>query len=273
MPDKISCIYVELSVNACGGHPVSLGNSGAVKAIAARHKIPLFLDACRILENSALIKAREAAYQQRTLADIVRETCALADGVTMSALKDFLVATGGFIFTRDRAASKRRRCRVFSTASQLSGGAMAAISAGLPEIFASEAYMTQRVEQVKYLWAELPAPCRCCGRRAVMACLSISKSFLPDRAGVIRRRSFGGVRLPKERHSHLQRAAVGAEPGGARRRTLAPRGAGAEVFKRPHGRRCRAVGYAFARRNEIRGLKKIDDGARSKYDPAHFVTL
>ncbi len=24
--DKVSCIYVELSVNACGGHPVSLAN-------------------------------------------------------------------------------------------------------------------------------------------------------------------------------------------------------------------------------------------------------
>jgi len=34
-----------------------------------------------------------------------------------------------------------------------------------------------------------------------------------------------------------------------------------------------AVGYAFAQRNEIKGLQKIDDAARSKYDPAHFVTL
>ena len=30
---------------------------------------------------------------------------------------------------------------------------------------------------------------------------------------------------------------------------------------------------AFARRKEIRGLKKIDDPARSKYDPAHFTQL
>jgi len=34
-----------------------------------------------------------------------------------------------------------------------------------------------------------------------------------------------------------------------------------------------AVGYAFAHRDEIRALKKIDDATRSKYDPAHFVTL
>src|SRR5688572_30109429 len=31
---KVSCIYVELSVNACGGHPVSLGNLKKVKALA-----------------------------------------------------------------------------------------------------------------------------------------------------------------------------------------------------------------------------------------------
>jgi tyrosine phenol-lyase len=51
--DNISCIYIELGVNACGGQPVSLANLKAVRAIAAAEKIPLFLDACRILENSS----------------------------------------------------------------------------------------------------------------------------------------------------------------------------------------------------------------------------
>ena len=63
--EKISCIYVELSVNSCGGHPVSLANLRAVRAIASAHKIPLFLDACRILENSFLIKEREAGYHDQ----------------------------------------------------------------------------------------------------------------------------------------------------------------------------------------------------------------
>src|SRR5262245_62126789 len=55
---KVSCIYVELCVNSCGGHPVSLANLRAVKELASAHKIPLFLDACRILENSFFIQER-----------------------------------------------------------------------------------------------------------------------------------------------------------------------------------------------------------------------
>ena len=33
--EKIACIYVELCVNSCGGHPVALGNLKQVKALAA----------------------------------------------------------------------------------------------------------------------------------------------------------------------------------------------------------------------------------------------
>ena len=46
---KVGCVYVELCVNSCGGHPVSLGNLRQVKAIADAHQVPLFLDACRIM--------------------------------------------------------------------------------------------------------------------------------------------------------------------------------------------------------------------------------
>jgi tyrosine phenol-lyase len=104
---RISCIYVELSVNSCGGHPVSLANLKAVRVIASAQKIPLFLDACRILENSILIKEREATYRQWKLADIVRETCALADGCTMSALKDLLVGAGGLFLPANAQAIRR----------------------------------------------------------------------------------------------------------------------------------------------------------------------
>jgi len=34
-----------------------------------------------------------------------------------------------------------------------------------------------------------------------------------------------------------------------------------------------ALRDAYAHRHDIRGLEKIDDAARSKYDPAHFVNL
>ena len=34
-----------------------------------------------------------------------------------------------------------------------------------------------------------------------------------------------------------------------------------------------AVLYAYANRKEIRGLKRIEDPTRSKYDPAQFMQL
>ena len=75
---QVGCVYVELCVNSCGGHPVSLGNLKEIKAIADAHKVPLFLDACRILENSYLIKQREPGYQNRSLQEIANEIDAIA---------------------------------------------------------------------------------------------------------------------------------------------------------------------------------------------------
>ena len=34
-----------------------------------------------------------------------------------------------------------------------------------------------------------------------------------------------------------------------------------------------AILYAYANRREIKGLKRIDDSTRSKYEPAHFTRL
>jgi tyrosine phenol-lyase len=104
---QVCCVYVELCVNSCGGHPVSLGNLKEAKAVASAHKVPLFLDACRILENSYLIKQRESGYQNCSLQEIVNRTCQLADGCTLSGLKDFLVPAGGIVAMRDEASYQK----------------------------------------------------------------------------------------------------------------------------------------------------------------------
>ena len=59
----------------------------------------------------------------------------------MSALKDFLVGAGGFIFTRDRASHQKAAMQSFLDGVQLSAGDMESIAAALPEIFASDAHM------------------------------------------------------------------------------------------------------------------------------------
>ena len=272
--EQISCIYVELSVNSCGGHPVSLANLRAIREIASVHKIPLYLDACRILENSFLVKEREAGHRQRTLAEIVRETCALADGATMSALKDLLVGTGGFVFTRDRVSLQKAVMQCFLDGVQLPAGDMESIAVALPEIFSSEAHGKQRVEQVNYLWQKLADKLpvlRPAGGHAVYIDLRTFFAGCPPQpfaaealAAYVYLKS--GVRLTKGPPLAPSQVARGAEL----LRVALP----ARKYLNGHmDDVARALRDAYAQRHEIKGLKKIVDAARSKYDPAHFVNL
>src|SRR5258706_2170464 len=155
--EKVSCIYVELAVNSCGGHPVSLANLQQVRALAEAHRIPVFLDACRILENSYWIRRREPGWQDRSIGEIARATCALADGLTMSALKDLLSPIGGFIATRDEKLFQKASFQQFLDCGQAPASALAGLSLSLDEIFSSPAYAESRVRQVEHLWNRLPA--------------------------------------------------------------------------------------------------------------------
>jgi tyrosine phenol-lyase len=271
---KIACIYVELALNACGGQPVSLGNLKAIRALSAAHKIPLFLDACRILENSYFIKEREPGYQQRTILEIVQETCAQADGCTMSALKDLLVSSGGLILTRDEAVYQKALMQTFLDGAQLSGVAMELLATALEDVFAAESYIRHRVGQVAYLWQRLedsvplvhPA-----GGHAVFLDL---KKFLPD--------------LPPEKFPAEALAAFLYQLAGIRVTKGPPSAPGQraldiELLRLAVPARkylsghlddvAEAILLAHAHRNEIRGLQRIDDPARAKYDPPHFTSL
>jgi len=271
---NISCIYVELGVNSCGGHPVSLANLKAVRAIASAHKIPLYLDACRILENSYLIREREAEYRQRTVADIVRETCALADGCTMSALKDFLVGAGGFVFSRDRASHQKAALQSFLDGVQLPAGDMESIAVALPEIFASEAHAEQRVKQVQYLWDKLADTLpvvRPAGGHAVF--IDLKQFFAGSTPPAFGAEALAadvylksGVRITKGPPLAPSQDARGAE--------LLRLAVPARKYLNGHmDDVARALRDAYEHRHEIKGLKRIDDATRSKYEPVHFVNL
>ena len=270
--EKISCVYVELALNACGGHPVSLANLKAVRAIAAAHKIPLYLDACRILENSFLINKREAGFQQCTILEIVRETCGLADACTMSALKDCLVSCGGFILMRDEAAYRTASMQNFLDGGQLPGSAMDLLAAALADIFAAQSYVTHRVGQVEHLWRRLhdavPLVHPAAGHAVFIDLDQFLPHLAPEQFPAEALAAFiyqiSGVRVTKgsppapsqaAKDIHLLRLAVPA------RKYL--RGHLDDVAE--------AVLYAYANRKEIKGLKKLEDPKRSKYDPAQFI--
>lgn len=270
--EKVSCVYVELSVNSCGGHPVSLANLRAVKGIAAAQKIPLFLDACRILENSYLIKEREPGYHDRSIRAIVQETCALADGCTLSALKDFLVPGGGLILTRDKASQQKAMMQSFLDGVQPSGSAMTLLAAALEEIFAADGYLTSRVAQVNYLWRrlhdELPVLCPPAGHAVFVDV----KEFLPDLAPESYPAEalaaflylISGVRVTKGPPLAPSQLARGVD--------LLRLAVPARKYLQGHmDDVAEALLYAHAHRGEIEGLSKIDDPARSKYEAAHFT--
>lgn len=100
-PTWIPYICIEPCTNAAGGHPISLENMRATAELAHHYQIPIYLDACRIVDNALMIQEREQGYENTTVEDIIREFCSYADGCTMSATKDFPTPIGGFIAVRD----------------------------------------------------------------------------------------------------------------------------------------------------------------------------
>ncbi|HEY3266538.1 MAG TPA: tryptophanase [Armatimonadota bacterium] len=100
--EGISFVRMECTTNLIGGQPFSMRNLKDVKAICAKHGIPLVMDASLISENAYFIKSREAEYTDVTIADIVKEMCALADLTYMSGRKSTCVR-GGFIATNNMA--------------------------------------------------------------------------------------------------------------------------------------------------------------------------
>lgn len=100
-PRWIPYICIEPCNNAVGGHPISLENMRAVADLAHHYRIPVYLDACRIIDNAYLIQEREDQYRNTPVGEIIREFCSYADGCTMSATKDFPTSIGGFFATRD----------------------------------------------------------------------------------------------------------------------------------------------------------------------------
>lgn len=159
--ENIPLVMLTVTNNAGGGQPVSMENIRQVKAVASRHGIPLFLDACRFAENAWFIKRREPGYAERSAKEIAREMFSLADGCTMSAKKDALVNMGGFLGLNDEnLAAQARNILVvtegFPTYGGLAGRDLEAMAQGLTEIL-DEHYLTYRIRSIEYLGEKLIA--------------------------------------------------------------------------------------------------------------------
>lgn len=153
--------YVSLAgtVNMAGGQPFSVENLKALRALTKKHKIPIYLDATRLVENAYFIQQREPGYKLKSIAEITKEICKLVDGCTMSAKKDSLVNIGGFLATNnyDLYEEACNLVVVFEglhTYGGLAGRDMEATARGIVESMQDD-HVRARIGQVEYLGCHL----------------------------------------------------------------------------------------------------------------------
>jgi tryptophanase len=99
--DKIAFVRMEATTNLIGGQPFSLANLKEIRQICNEQGLLLVLDGSLICENAYLIKQREKGYENKTVAEIVREICSIADIYYMSGRKNTSVR-GGMIGTNNK---------------------------------------------------------------------------------------------------------------------------------------------------------------------------
>lgn len=153
--ENIAYLCVAVTVNLAGGQPVSMENLREVSAMCKKHKIRMFMDATRCVENAYFIKEREAGYADKSIKEIVHEMFSYADGCTMSGKKDCLTNIGGFLCMNDEDLFIEAREWVVVYEGMPSYGGMAgrdmeAMAIGLREAMQEE-YIEHRIKQVRYL--------------------------------------------------------------------------------------------------------------------------
>jgi tyrosine phenol-lyase len=157
--EKIPYVAVAGTVNMAGGQPQSMANMRAVRQLCDQYDIPIVLDATRAIENAYFIQQREAGYQDKKVAEILKEYCSYTDSCTMSAKKDTLVNIGGWLATNDEKLFEEARNMVvvyegLHTYGGLAGRDMEAMARGIVESV-DDNHIRARIGQVEYLGQHL----------------------------------------------------------------------------------------------------------------------
>jgi tyrosine phenol-lyase len=284
---NVPLCMVTVTNNNDGGQPVSLANLRAVRAVCDRHRIPLFLDACRFAENAYLIQQREPGQRSRSPREIAREMFALAAGTTISAKKDGLVNIGGVLAMRDDALAARANNLLiltegFVTYGGLAGRDLEAMAQGFTEVL-DEDYLHYRVRSVEYLGEHLLAEgvqiIEPPGGHAIYIdagafCDHLSPEQFPGQALVCALYRHGGIRAVEIGSLMFGRTdpTTGAayHPPLELVRLAIPR----RVYTQSHiDYVVEVTAEVFQRRREIRGLRIVEAPAVLRHFTAKFAEL
>jgi tryptophanase len=153
--ENIPVCMLTITNNSGGGQPVSMQNIRETKELLKKYGIPLYLDCCRFAENAYFIKKREPGYENKSIKEIANEMFSYADGSTMSAKKDGMSNTGGFLGTNDDKVAELAKTLLIITEGYITYGGLArrdleALTVGFDEVL-EENYLEYRIGQVQYL--------------------------------------------------------------------------------------------------------------------------
>ena len=181
--EKIPFVRMEATTNLLGGQPFSMQNLKEIKQICKEHGLILVLDGSLICENAYLIKQREAEYKNKTVAEIVKEMCSIADLFYMSGRKNTCVR-GGCIATNNKELFEKLKPWLpvyegFFTYGGMSQREVAAMAVGMREMVELD-LAGCAIEQIKYFVKRLketgiPVVTPAGG----LACHLDAKKFLP----------------------------------------------------------------------------------------------
>jgi tryptophanase len=135
-----------------------MANLKEIRKICDKHGLILVLDGSLISENGYLIKQREKGYENKSVAEIVREMCGLVDLYYMSGRKNTSVR-GGLIATNNKELFDKIRPWLpvyegFYTYGGMSMREVGAMAVGMREMV-DPAVAGSSVEQIKYFVGKL----------------------------------------------------------------------------------------------------------------------
>jgi len=182
--EKIPFVRMEATTNLLGGQPFSMKNLKEIKQICSQYGIPMVLDGSLICENAYLIRQREKEYQNKTVAEIVKEMCSIPDLFYMSARKNTCVR-GGCIATNNKELFEKIQPWLpvyegFFTYGGMSQREIAAMAVGMREMVDPDVAGCT-IEQIKYfvkrlVETKIPVVTPPGG----LACHLDAKKFLPN---------------------------------------------------------------------------------------------